>query len=187
MQKEAKFLTIAQAAKLLQVSPDTLRRWEDKGLITPIRTKGGSRRYTLLDLKIAKLNKKKSRFFQIPVFLKQNYINSKRDLKITILTSFLWIVSLVIYHFLPLIFLRPTNPELQISLDSLKKQTPLKDVSGKVFILSNQTPVTNKTTMPLSESALLIRKLSSTPALKFSDTSNQYYSLQILPQNQNIQ
>lgn len=184
MQNEAKFLTITQAAKLLQVSPDTLRRWEDKGIITPLRTEGGSRRYTLLDLKIAKLNKKKSGFFQIPVFLKQNYINSKRDLKIALLTSFLWIFGLLIYQFLPPIFLRPTNPELQISLEQLKKQTPLKNVSGEVFVLSGQTPDTNKTIPPLSESDLLIQRFSNSPTLKFSNTADQYYSLQPLPQNQ---
>ncbi len=123
MQNEANFLTIAQAAEFLKVSPDTLRRWEDKGIVTPLRTKGGSRRYTLLDLKIAKLNKRKreqvlssrNRFFQIPALLRQNYINSKQDLKIALLTSFLWIFALSAYHFLTPVFLRPTNPEQQIS------------------------------------------------------------------------
>lgn len=183
LRKEASFLTITQAAQLLKVSPDTLRRWEDKGIITPQRTKGGSRRYTLLDLKIAKLNKRKDKLFQIPVFLKQNYINSKRDLKIALLTSFLWIFGLLIYQFLPPIFLRPTNPELQISLDQLKTQTSLKNVSGEVFVLSDQTPDTNKTIPPLSESDLLIQRFSNSPTLKFSNTADQYYSLQPLPQN----
>lgn len=115
MQNEAKFLTITQAAKFLKVSPDTLRRWEDRGIIAPQRTKGGSRRYTLLDLKIARLNKRKIRFFQIPTLLKQNYINSKQDLKIALLTSFLWIFGLLAYHFLTPVFFRPTNPQQQIS------------------------------------------------------------------------
>lgn len=115
MQKEPNFLTIAQAADFLKVSPDTLRRWEERGIVTPIRTKGGSRRYTLLDLKIAKLNKRKIRSFQISTLLKQNYINHKRDLKIALFTSFLWIFGLLALYFLTPVFLRPTNPEQQIN------------------------------------------------------------------------
>ena len=115
MQKEATFLTIARAAQFLQVSPDTLRRWEEKGIVTPARTKGGSRRYTLLDLKIARLNKRKTRFSQIPTLLKQNYISHKRDFKIALFTSFLWIFALLAYKFLAPVFLRPTSPEQQIS------------------------------------------------------------------------
>lgn len=129
MQKEATLLTITQAAQFLKVSPDTLRRWEDKGIIAPQRTKGGSRRYTLLDLKIARLNKRKARFFQISTLLKQNYINSKQDLKIALLTSFLWIFALLIFHFLTPVFFRPTNPQQQISSNQasetrLWQQTP---------------------------------------------------------------
>jgi putative resolvase len=42
----SKFLTIREAASLLEVSPQTLRRWERKGKGIPfIRTKGGQRRY----------------------------------------------------------------------------------------------------------------------------------------------
>ncbi|HSA84272.1 MAG TPA: MerR family DNA-binding transcriptional regulator, partial [Patescibacteria group bacterium] len=39
------FFTINEAAKLLGVSIKTLRRWETKGLIAPIRTVGNQRRY----------------------------------------------------------------------------------------------------------------------------------------------
>lgn len=199
MQNEAKLLTIAQAAQLLQVSSDTLRRWEDKGLITPLRTKGGSRRYTLLDLKIAKLNKRKSRFSQIPVFFKQNYINSKRDLKIALFTSFLWIAGLLIYQTIPPIFLRPTNPQQQIVSDPLKEQTRLKVVSQtapnqinaiKVLVIANQeTPAKeqaiSKITSP--ESDLLIKRVNNLPNLKFIDVSEEYYSLQPLSQKEIFQ
>ncbi len=125
MQNEANFLTIAEAAKILKVSPDTLRRWEKKGIVTPRRTKGGIRRYTLLDLKIAKLNKRKAGLFQIPALLKQNYINSKRDLKIALLTSFLWISGILIYYFLTPVFLKPTSFEQRIVSDQLKQQSGL--------------------------------------------------------------
>jgi putative resolvase len=37
---------IAQAAKLIGVHPNTLRRWEREGKLKPARTLGGERRYT---------------------------------------------------------------------------------------------------------------------------------------------
>jgi len=39
-------LTSSQAAAQLHIHPETLRRWEDRGLITPDRTSGGHRRYS---------------------------------------------------------------------------------------------------------------------------------------------
>ncbi len=43
---DEKLLSIQEAAKKLKVSTKTLRRWENKGVLTPIRTEGGHRRYT---------------------------------------------------------------------------------------------------------------------------------------------
>jgi excisionase family DNA binding protein len=43
-------LTPREAAKALGVSIRTLYRWEDDGLISPRRTPGGHRRYTLADI-----------------------------------------------------------------------------------------------------------------------------------------
>lgn len=193
MQKEPKFLTIAQAAEFLKVSPDTLRRWEDRGIVTPHRTKGGSRRYTLLDLKIAKLNKKKTRFFQLPTLITKNYISSKRDLRIALLTSFLWIFALLLYHFLTPVFLSPTNPQQRILSDQLKDQTRLKVVSETnsnqiksitVVVMPDQS--TDKKTAPnaISQGAdLLIRRVNDSPDIIYTDSAGQYYSLQPLPQN----
>ncbi len=45
-----KFLSISKAAKLLQVSPDTLRNWERQGKLIPVRTSGGARRYSSVEL-----------------------------------------------------------------------------------------------------------------------------------------
>ena len=45
-----KYYTIKQAAELLGVSDDTLRRWEAEGKIKPVRTKGNHRRYADDDL-----------------------------------------------------------------------------------------------------------------------------------------
>lgn len=46
MDATTELLTISEAAALLDVSPQTLRRWEQKGHIAPVRTPGGQRRYT---------------------------------------------------------------------------------------------------------------------------------------------
>ena len=43
-------LSISEAAYLLGVSTDTLRRWEKEGKITSTRTEGGHRRYDLTDI-----------------------------------------------------------------------------------------------------------------------------------------
>lgn len=49
-QKFKKFISISKAAKILHVSPDTLRNWEKEGKLIPIRTKGGARRYSSSEL-----------------------------------------------------------------------------------------------------------------------------------------
>jgi putative resolvase len=44
-------LSIQQAAQFLGVSPVTLRRWEQKGIIAPYRTQGNHRRYSRAQLR----------------------------------------------------------------------------------------------------------------------------------------
>lgn len=44
-------LTVSQAASIVGVCPKTLYRWECQGVITPLRTLGGHRRYTIELLK----------------------------------------------------------------------------------------------------------------------------------------
>ena len=51
--------TIREAAYFLGVSTKTLRRWEKKGLIKPIRTPGGHRRYNVSSLNEFKQSSKK--------------------------------------------------------------------------------------------------------------------------------
>ncbi|KKW26499.1 MAG: resolvase [candidate division Kazan bacterium GW2011_GWB1_52_7] len=46
-----KTLPVSDAARYLGVSPETLRRWDQKGILKPFRTKGGQRRYSLSILK----------------------------------------------------------------------------------------------------------------------------------------
>ncbi|MQL54020.1 MerR family DNA-binding transcriptional regulator, partial [Desulfofundulus thermobenzoicus] len=43
-------LTISKAAKKLGVHPNSLRNWEKRGLIKPVRLPGGQRRYSMDEL-----------------------------------------------------------------------------------------------------------------------------------------
>lgn len=189
MQTQAKFFTIAQAAGVLKISPDTLRRWEKKGLISPLRTKGGIRKYTLLDLKIAKLNKRKTRF-RLPALLKQNYPGWKQSVTVALTTSLVWILGIVLYQKLTPIFLSPFNPEQQILSDEIKKQINLSLASElgtnqvsvvKVLVLPDQPPFLNRVSgLPILRPAdTLILRSANTPILQYSDTPN-YFSLQPL-------
>src|SRR5215469_14765749 len=47
-----RFLTVGQTARILGISPSTLRLWESVGLVTPARSAGSYRLYTpeLLDV-----------------------------------------------------------------------------------------------------------------------------------------
>jgi hypothetical protein len=47
---QSQYLPIQEAARFLKVSEKTLRRWEEKNVLVPIRTPGGHRRYTALQL-----------------------------------------------------------------------------------------------------------------------------------------
>src|SRR5258708_34393993 len=46
-----KLIPISEAAKLLGVHADTLRRWEREGKIKPRRTSGNLRRYDIADIR----------------------------------------------------------------------------------------------------------------------------------------
>src|SRR3989338_3508775 len=48
--KSAQLVSVTQAAKILKVSDETLRRWEKLGHIVPARTPGGARRYDISHL-----------------------------------------------------------------------------------------------------------------------------------------
>jgi excisionase family DNA binding protein len=51
MQKMPKLIPISEAAKLLGVHAETLRRWERDGKIKPRRTSGNLRRYDIADIR----------------------------------------------------------------------------------------------------------------------------------------
>ncbi|MCD5344840.1 MerR family transcriptional regulator [Agromyces sp. H3Y2-19a] len=46
--------SIAVAAQLVELQPATLRLYEEKGLLTPARTEGGTRRYSEDDLALVR-------------------------------------------------------------------------------------------------------------------------------------
>lgn len=48
--RDDEYVGIGTAGHILGVSASTLRRWEDLGHLTPIRTVGGQRRYRVGDL-----------------------------------------------------------------------------------------------------------------------------------------
>ena len=60
MPTQKTLLSIKEAAETLKVSEKTLRRWEAKGILSPIRTAGGHRRYQLNDLKVTKTKKRQN-------------------------------------------------------------------------------------------------------------------------------
>src|SRR5215467_15381150 len=64
-------ISIKQAAKILGVSPKTLRRWEAKGILTPQRTIGNQRRYSLFEIQILKRNGPQEVIVPIPLIKPQ--------------------------------------------------------------------------------------------------------------------
>ncbi|HXW18651.1 MAG TPA: MerR family transcriptional regulator [Candidatus Acidoferrales bacterium] len=54
MRKQPLYFKIAQASKIIGVSPSSLRAWEEVGLIRPARSQGRYRLYSADDLKAAK-------------------------------------------------------------------------------------------------------------------------------------
>jgi hypothetical protein len=75
MNEKDRLTSIKEAAGFLGVSEKTLRRWENKGILLPLRTKGGHRRYKLSNLKDIKQKKGKHN-------LTQNILDTKPQQKI---------------------------------------------------------------------------------------------------------
>ena len=53
MSESTELMSIGEAARVLGVAVDTLRRWERKGKITATRTLGGQRRFARSDVEAA--------------------------------------------------------------------------------------------------------------------------------------
>src|SRR5258708_5560613 len=74
---KSQYLSIEEAAKYLSVSTKTLRRWEASGVLSPVRTKGGHRRYTQSDLTgIKDKEQKKPRKIYVKHLVKKTVINN---------------------------------------------------------------------------------------------------------------
>jgi excisionase family DNA binding protein len=53
MSESVELMSIGEAARVLGVAVDTLRRWEREGKITATRTLGGQRRFARSDVEAA--------------------------------------------------------------------------------------------------------------------------------------
>lgn len=76
-----KLLTVQEAARILKVSEKTLRRWEAKKYISPIRTAGQHRRYSLDLLKSAKKDVSKLKRINKVVSYEVNYFTPSSKLE----------------------------------------------------------------------------------------------------------
>ena len=75
-----KLISIGEAAKLLGVSPTTLRRWEASGRLVPERTRGDRRRYRLSELR-PDLERKESCARQTVAYARVSGLDQKADLE----------------------------------------------------------------------------------------------------------
>ena len=87
----SKYYSISQAARFLNVSKDTLRRWEKKGHLKPLRSPSNHRFYTQKQLKAMLKNHPYP--LKYPSFISVNQI--KAIIIITALTIF--IISYLLY------------------------------------------------------------------------------------------
>lgn len=62
-----KLVSIGQAARMLGVHSDTLRRWESEGKIQALRTRGGHRRYRVSDIQAILDRQGGERVLTVPV------------------------------------------------------------------------------------------------------------------------
>src|SRR5258708_717123 len=73
MPNSALLVSIGQTAKILNVSIQTLRRWEQKGLLIPERSAGGTRLYNLEQVKKLKgLSLGKVKLSELPNLVEQS-------------------------------------------------------------------------------------------------------------------
>ena len=75
-----KLISIGEAAKLLGVSPTTLRRWEASGRLVPERTRGDRRRYRLSELR-PDLERKERSARQTVAYARVSSHDQKADLE----------------------------------------------------------------------------------------------------------
>ena len=73
-----RLLTLKETGKLLNVSKQTLQRWDNSGKLIAIRTEGGHRRYKLSDIeKIINMKDKQQEILnKVEDYLRETYISA---------------------------------------------------------------------------------------------------------------
>ena len=73
-----RLLTLKETGKLLNVSKQTLQRWDNSGKLIAIRTEGGHRRYKLSDIeKIMNMKDKQQEILdKVEDYLRETYISA---------------------------------------------------------------------------------------------------------------
>lgn len=73
-----RLLTLKETGKLLNVSKQTLQRWDNSGKLIAVRTEGGHRRYKLSDIeKIMNMKDKQQEILgKVEDYLRETYISA---------------------------------------------------------------------------------------------------------------
>ena len=73
-----RLLTLKETGKLLNVSKQTLQRWDNSGKLIAVRTEGGHRRYKLSDIeKIINMKDKEQEILdKVEDYLRETYISA---------------------------------------------------------------------------------------------------------------
>ena len=73
-----RLLTLKETGKLLNVSKQTLQRWDNSGKLIAVRTEGGHRRYKLTDIeKIINMKDKQQEILnKVEDYLRETYISA---------------------------------------------------------------------------------------------------------------
>ena len=73
-----RLLTLKETGKLLNVSKQTLQRWDNSGKLIAVRTEGGHRRYKLSDIeKIINMKDKQQEILnKVEDYLRETYISA---------------------------------------------------------------------------------------------------------------
>lgn len=98
----SRFVSIGEAAKYLGVSRDTLRRWEKRGKLTPLRSPTNRRYYTKTQLDEALSGKVKT----ITPQKKKARLKFSRIQKFTIITGLSFIITVILGLVLKFFLLR---------------------------------------------------------------------------------
>ena len=73
-----RLLTLKETGKLLNISKQTLQRWDNSGKLIAVRTKGGHRRYKLSDIEniIDMKDKQQEILNKVEDYLRETYISA---------------------------------------------------------------------------------------------------------------